>query len=136
MKWSEQRAAPDRPLAEADRLQRQAARLGFDWPALDPLWDKLHEEIGELREAIASGDTGAMTDELGDLLFMLVNFARFLQVDPGGALHRTNEKFIGRLASVEQALQDRGRPWSEASLDELEALWQAAKGLPDDAPSG
>lgn len=127
MKWSEQRAAADQPLAEAERLQKQAAELGFDWPELDPLWDKLHEEIEELREAIAGGRRDEMRDELGDLLFMLVNFSRFLALDAGEALHRTNEKFIRRLAGVEQALQSQGRDWSEASLDELEALWQAAK---------
>ena len=127
MRWADQSTDPARALAESRRLQEQASSQGFDWPALTPLWDKLHEEIEELRSAIAQGDHDAVRGELGDLLFMLVNFSRFLQVDAEAALDQTNAKFIRRLQAVERGLQRQQRDWAQCSMDELEALWQQAK---------
>lgn len=127
MSWSEYQADTSAPLSEAMRLQQAAAKLGFDWPDLPPLWDKLNEELGEFREAVDSGDAQAMEDEMGDLLFMLVNFSRFLQLSPEQALNRVNDKFIRRLRHVQNKLSEHQRSWDECSLDELEAWWQDAK---------
>ncbi len=127
MRWADQKPQGTRPLAEALRLQQQAAQLGFDWDSLKPLWDKLAEETEEFQQAVASGDNTAMQDELGDLLFMLVNFARFLELSPEQALHTVNLKFVRRLRHVETKLQQADMNWSQASLDQLEAWWQDAK---------
>ncbi len=127
MSWFEHRADAERPISEALRLQEAAAKLGFDWPDLAPLWDKLNEELGEFREAVDSGDEQAIQDELGDLLFMLVNFSRFLNLSPKQALDSVNRKFIRRLRHVESKLLENQRSWSECTLDELEDWWQDAK---------
>jgi uncharacterized protein YabN with tetrapyrrole methylase and pyrophosphatase domain len=118
---------PD-PLAEAMRLQREAAALEFDWRHLDELWSKLAEEIRELQQA-AGESRDAVENELGDLLFMAVNLARHLGVDPRAALARTNAKFVRRFAHVMAApgqLPPLGDP---ARLDAMEARWQDAKRL-------
>lgn len=133
MSWGAEQPDASRPLAEALRLQRKAAKLGFDWPAIEPLWDKLAEEVEELRAAIAAGQQQDIQDELGDLLFMLVNFARFLDVTPEQALDSVNRKFVRRLRHIEAGLRESGRDWQDASLDEMEALWQASKLKPDDS---
>lgn len=127
MNWSEHKADTSAPLSEALRLQQAAAKLGFDWPDLAPLWDKLDEELAEFREAVDSGDSEAMEDELGDLLFMLVNFSRFLKLSPDQALNRVNDKFVRRLRHVQSKLSEHQRSWDECSLDELESWWQDAK---------
>jgi ATP diphosphatase len=115
-------------LTRALKLQEKAARVGFDWGDAIPILDKIEEEIGELREAIAENDVAAATDEFGDVVFALVNFARHLKVDPEAALSGTNEKFRSRFHYIERSLVARGRTLSDASLDEMEALWQEAKG--------
>ncbi len=130
MRWAEQQADAGDSLSEALRLQRDAARLGFDWPELAPLWTKLGEETAELKAAIEQGDQDAIEDEFGDMLFMLANFSRFLRVSPQAALHRTNQKFIDRLRHVEARLDALGRSWETASLEELEGYWQEAKRRP------
>lgn len=127
MHWTEQKPDVDAPLSEARRLQDQAAKMGFDWDELAPLWNKLAEETDEFREAVDSGDKQAMQDELGDLLFMLVNFSRFLGLSPAQALHGTNQKFVRRLSHVETRLTQAGLDWSQASMDQLENWWQDAK---------
>lgn len=127
MKWADDEAQADQPLAEALRLQRAAATQGFDWPELAPLWVKLHEEIDELKEAVSSGDRAEMQAELGDLFFMLVNLSRFLEISSPAALHMTNRKFIHRMRHIETCLQAQGKSWDEMDLDGLEALWQQAK---------
>ena len=114
------------PLDEAMRIQLDAAKLGFDWRELQELWDKLAEEVGELKQAVSEGPDRTR-DELGDLLFMAVNLARHLGVDPARALTEANEKFTRRfdfiLAHVEQ-LPAIGHP---QRLNAMEALWQEAK---------
>lgn len=113
-------------LAEAMRLQREAAELGFDWRHLDELWDKLAEETEELKVA-AGQSRAAATDELGDLLFMAVNLARHLGVDPAEALRSTNAKFTRRFAHVTASLENLPAIGDPRRLEEMEALWQQAK---------
>jgi len=114
-------------LKRAQKLQKRAARVGFDWPEVEPVLDKLDEEITELREALAAGDKAAQQEEMGDLIFTCVNLARHLDVDSEEALRHCNQKFEKRFGFIEQSLQQQGREMSQCSSDELEALWQAAK---------
>lgn len=124
-------------MARAEKLQRRAARHGFDWPDIGPVFDKLHEEIDELKEAWQAAETGtgdrdAVEDELGDLLFVCVNLARFMKVNPEQALKRTNHKFEARFRAIEQVLAQEGRDMDEESLEALDAIWQAVKGVEKD----
>jgi len=114
-------------LHRARRISEKAAGVGFDWADPAGVLDKVAEEIDELRGAIGDEARGRVDEELGDLLFALVNLGRHLGVDAEGALHRTSEKFLHRFAHVEGELTRRGRRPSEATLDELETLWQEAK---------
>jgi MazG family protein len=119
------RAMPALPRAQ--RLSTRAAKVGFDWPDAASVREKVVEELGELDGAIASGDPRQMTHELGDLLFALVNLARKLELDPEEALRRANHRFVRRFGAVEVGLQRRGKTPAESSLEEMEAMWQAAK---------
>jgi tetrapyrrole methylase family protein / MazG family protein len=112
-------------LAQANAYQRRAVRVGFDWPDVSGVKDKIAEEIAEL-EAVAAGSDAA-EDEMGDLLFAVVNWARWLDVDPESALRRANAKFYGRFAHMEAAAQGLGKSLSEMSLKEMDVLWEAAK---------
>jgi MazG family protein len=115
-------------LMRADKLQRRAARVGFDWPATAPVIDKIEEEIGELRREIEAGACpDRVEDEIGDLLFAVANLARHLAVDPEAALRHANAKFERRFRRIEQWLEKEGRSPAEATLDEMEALWLQAK---------
>jgi ATP diphosphatase len=121
-------------MARAEKLQKRAARHGFDWPDIGPVFDKLHEEIDELKEAweaahTGAGDPDAVEDELGDLLFVCVNLARFMKVNPEQALNRTNHKFDARFRAIERVLEREGRDMDEESLEALDAVWQAVKGV-------
>ena len=118
-------------LSRAVKMQNRAARIGFDWPDIEPVFDKLHEEIAEVREAIKSGSADAMEDEIGDLLFVVANIARHLKIDPEKAVRRTNNKFSLRFKHLEALAAQ-----SDAqilSLEVLEAFWQAAKKAEKDA---
>ncbi|TPI38996.1 nucleoside triphosphate pyrophosphohydrolase [Mesorhizobium sp. B2-9-1] len=115
-------------LTRALKLQEKAARVGFDWSEAAPILDKIEEEIGELREALATGDAAPIKDEFGDMLFAIVNLGRHLKLDSEAALSGTNEKFRSRFHYVEQALEASGKSLEKATLDEMEALWQQAKG--------
>jgi MazG family protein len=117
-------------LAEAQRLTSRAAKVGFDWPSTDEVLEKLDEELREFAEARASGDAARIQDELGDLLFVLVNLGRFLKVDAEQALRGTNAKFRKRFAYIERRLREENRSIDAASLEEMEALWQQAKQEP------
>jgi MazG family protein len=117
-------------LVEAMHLAKKAAAVGFDWENPEQVLAKLHEELNELAEARRSGSPDAMEDELGDLLFVVVNLARFFKVDAEQALRRTNSKFRKRFAHVEQGIAEQGKSMPEASLDEMESLWQDAKKNP------
>ncbi len=114
-------------LHKARRLTDKAAAVGFEWPDADGAWDKFEEEVRELREVAQTGDRAAIVDELGDVLFTLVNVARWLKVDPEDALQQANQKFVRRFGYVEAGLRDRGVPFGEASLEEMDGLWDEAK---------
>lgn len=114
-------------LLRAEKLQKRAARTGFDWTEAEHIFDKLEEETNEVKEAIASGDADAIEDELGDLLFVAANLARRLSVDPEQALRRANAKFERRFRAMEAAALTAGVDFASLSLDEQEAYWQAVK---------
>jgi ATP diphosphatase len=120
-----QRSQP--ALTEALKLQEQAARAGFDWSDPAPILDKIEEEIAELREALAEGKPEKVSDELGDLIFALVNIGRHVKADPEDALRGTNTKFRRRFNHIETSLTENGETLEEASLERMEDLWQAAK---------
>lgn len=111
-------------LTEALKLQQAASRVGFDWGAAGPVLDKIEEEIAELRQAIAGGRNEEAADELGDVLFAVANLARHLDADPEFALRGTNTKFRDRFSYIEAGLRAAGKTASDATLDEMEALWQ------------
>ena len=119
-------------LLRAEKLQKRAAHVGFDWPDRAPVFDKVLEEVAELREAAATTDPSkaadpAVSEEVGDLLFACVNLARHLGVEPEGALRAANTKFTARFLHVEAALEDSGRAADKVGLAELDRLWDEAK---------
>ena len=114
-------------LTRAVKLQNRAARVGFDWPATDQVLDKLREETAELVAARDSGDRAHMAEELGDLMFVMANLARHLDIDPEEALRAANAKFTRRFRSIETALAADGRTPQQSTLEEMDALWDAAK---------
>jgi MazG family protein len=114
-------------LIRAVKLQDRAALVGFDWPEVERVLDKVAEEIGELREELAARDPGRLAHEVGDILLAVTNVARHLDVDPEAALHGANRRFERRYARMEAFVAEQGREMREASLEELEALWQRAK---------
>ena len=117
-------------LLRAEKIQKRAARVGFDWKTIGPVIDKIEEELGELRQELEAGKTNQarVTDELGDVLFAVANLARHCKVDPEAALRSTNDKFERRFRYLERRLAEQGRKPADATLEEMEALWQEAKG--------
>ncbi|MBO3276473.1 nucleoside triphosphate pyrophosphohydrolase [Pseudomonas schmalbachii] len=122
-------------LSRAAKLQKRAAQVGFDWPEALPVVDKLREELDEVLEAMADGDAAAQAEEVGDLLFVVVNLARHLKVDPETALRAANTKFERRFRYIEDVLRDAGRKPEECTLEELDAIWSEAK-REEENPSG
>ena len=116
-------------LLRAYKLQSKAAKVGFDWPDVKGVWDKGQEELAELQEALASGDRAAAENELGDVLFALVNYARHQKIEPEVALNGTNNRFAKRFAHVESCVEASGKAWQDFSLDELDQFWDEAKRL-------
>ncbi|MCF5167068.1 nucleoside triphosphate pyrophosphohydrolase [Pseudomonas congelans] len=114
-------------LSRAAKLQKRAAQVGFDWPAALPVVDKVREELDEILEAMVDNDAEGIAEEVGDLLFSVVNLARHLKVDPETALRSANSKFDRRFRFIEQALRHLQRPIEECSLEEMDALWGEAK---------
>jgi tetrapyrrole methylase family protein/MazG family protein len=118
-------------LLRAHKISSKAARVGFDWSNINDIFLKLHEEIDELKEALKSNQeqpaAPEVEQEVGDLLFVVVNIARFLKIDPETALRKTNQKFIQRFQYIEQQLRQAGKDVHESSLEEMERLWQEAK---------
>ena len=114
-------------LLRAVKLQKRAARVGFDWPDISMVLDKLQEEARELAEARDTMSKAEISDELGDMLFVMANLARHLQVDPEAALRGANAKFTRRFAHIEDALEAIGKAPSDSNLAEMDALWNAAK---------
>ncbi|MCF9002530.1 nucleoside triphosphate pyrophosphohydrolase [Pseudomonas syringae] len=114
-------------LSRAAKLQKRAAQVGFDWPAALPVVDKVREELDEILEAMVDNDAEGIAEEVGDLLFSVVNLARHLKVDPETALRSANSKFDRRFRFIEQALRHLQRPIEACSLEEMDALWGEAK---------
>jgi len=114
-------------LVEAQQIASRAAGVGFDWENAEQVLEKLEEELAELAEARCGGSPGEIEGEIGDLLFVLVNLARFMKVDPEQALRGTNAKFRARFGYVERMLAGRGRKLEDSNIAEMEALWQEAK---------
>ncbi len=114
-------------LAEAQQIAAKAASKGFDWPGIEPVFDKLQEELSELDEARQGGVAAEVEDEFGDILFVMVNLARFLQLDPEQALRKSNAKFRRRFGYVEARLDEMNRPFEDSNIEEMELLWQEAK---------
>lgn len=115
------------PLERAYKIQKKVAKVGFDWLEEESVWDKLREELEESREACRSGSQDRKEDELGDLLFSVVNVARFMGVDPMVALHRTIGKFGKRFKHVERRMREEGREMSQKEFDFMDELWEEAK---------
>jgi MazG family protein len=114
-------------LVEAQQVTSRAARVGFDWENPDQVIEKLREELAEFDQARRNASRPEIEDELGDLLFVLVNLARFVKVDPEQALRKTNAKFRERFGYIERKLAERGKKPEDSNIEEMEALWQEAK---------
>lgn len=112
---------------KAMRLQEKAKQVGFEWENKDQVWEKVEEEQRELKEAIESGNMAHAEEELGDVFFSLINFARFLQVDAENALEKTNKKFIQRFTKMEAAAMAKGKPLQEMTLGEMDGIWNEIK---------
>src|SRR5215471_15294834 len=116
---------------EAHQISSRAARVGFDWPDVEGIFDKLQEEVGELKEVISSSGSeekrDRLEDEIGDMLFVIVNIARYLKIDSESALKRANRKFKTRFRYMEAELAKEGKSLEQSSLEEMETLWQKAK---------
>lgn len=126
-RWNPHKDKDQGALDEALQLQEEAARLSFDWPDIGPVWEKMTEELGELREAVEARDADAISHEFGDVMFTLINMSRFLKLPPEKSLQQANSRFKQRLNGVQKLLDEQSRTWTDASLEELEELWQQAK---------
>lgn len=115
------------PLLQAQKIQKTCAKVGFDWPEVAPVYEKIHEELNEVQEAVASGEQAHIDEEIGDLLFAVVNLARHHKVDAETALLRANQKFTQRFNAVEALAEAENTSVKNMSLDELELLWQQVK---------
>jgi ATP diphosphatase len=120
-------------LTRAVKLQDKAAKVGFDWPSLAPVFDKLKEELGELEAAISTSASEKIGEEFGDLLFVVANVARHLEIDPEAALRAANQKFIRRFRRIEELLAAQGRTPAHSTLTEMDRLWEQAKAEERDA---
>lgn len=119
-------------MTKATRIQDKARGVGFDWERPEQVWEKVQEEISELNREVTNGaSTERIEDEFGDVLFSLINYARFLDIDPELALERTNKKFIHRFQYLEQGAEKDGRKLQDMSLEEMDAYWNKAKGNSD-----
>lgn len=114
-------------LVKAMRLQEKAKQVGFEWDNKEQVWDKVEEEMAELKEAIALNDNNKQEDEFGDVLFSLINYARFLQIDAENALERTNKKFISRFTQMETMALSNQKSLTDMSLPEMDAMWNSIK---------
>ncbi len=114
-------------MVKATRIQEKAKQVGFEWENKEDVWKKVEEEIGELKEAIELNSQDSIEDEFGDVLFSLVNYARFLQVDPEGVLEKTNKKFIYRFQKMEEIAIAQGQKLQDLSLIEMDSIWNEVK---------
>ena len=109
------------------RLQEKARQVGFEWNDKQQVWEKVEEEMKELKSVIDTGQPKKVEEEFGDLVFSLINYARFLQVDAENALELTNKKFIHRFTQMEQQALENGRDLSDMSLEEMDSIWNSIK---------
>jgi XTP/dITP diphosphohydrolase len=114
-------------VVKATRLQEKAKQVGFEWDNREQVWDKVEEELLELKEAVASESADRIEDEFGDVLFSLINYARFLNIDAENSLERTNKKFVSRFSKMEELALKQGRPLAEMTLEEMDAIWNSIK---------
>ncbi|MDX9928307.1 MAG: nucleoside triphosphate pyrophosphohydrolase [Bacteroidales bacterium] len=117
-------------MVKATRIQEKVRGVGFDWEVRDQIWDKIDEELGELKEEIGKKDQANTEAEFGDLLFSVINAARLYNVDPEAALERTNKKFIKRFRYLEEQTIKKGRSLHDMTLEEMNVIWEEAKGKP------
>lgn len=123
-------------LIKAYRIQGKAKGVGFDWGNVAPVWDKVKEELDEFRAETEVNNRDAMEDEMGDILFSIVNICRFYKINPENALERTNRKFMRRFSYVEEQAFAQGRSLSEMSLEEMDTLWDEAKSIENEKKQG
>ena len=116
-------------LIKAWRIQDKAKQVGFEWDNIEDVWKKVEEELTEFKEVAKEGNTDKMEDEFGDLLFSLVNYSRFLNIDPETALERTNQKFLKRFRHIEEVALAQGKHLTDMTLGEMDAIWNAAKSI-------
>jgi MazG family protein len=121
-------------LARAQSISRRAAHLGFEWPSIKPVWDKVEEEMAELKEAVATGDKVRTGEEFGDLLFTMVNIARFLDVESEEVLAQTVDRFTRRFHHIEARLREAGKTFDQTSIEEMDRFWDEAKKLEKQGP--
>jgi len=114
-------------VVKATRIQDKARQVGFEWENKEDVWKKVEEEIGELHEAVAKNDIDHIEEEFGDVMFSMINYARFLQIDAEGVLEKTNKKFISRFTSMEEEANSQGRQLADMSLSEMDDLWNKIK---------
>jgi XTP/dITP diphosphohydrolase len=114
-------------LYRAFRMQEKASKIGFDWKDKEPVWNKIQEEINELKEVQSGGNHERVEEEFGDLLFSLVNYARFIDVNPENALRRTNDKFIKRFNYIERKFKENGKEITKSTLEEMDKFWEESK---------
>jgi tetrapyrrole methylase family protein/MazG family protein len=114
-------------LARAQRVTEDASKVGFDWPEVEPVMNKLEEELNELKSAMTSGNQARIRAEMGDALLSLVNLSRFLNVEAEDALSEAVERFLRRFAYVQTQIQNQGRSLTDATLKEMDAFWEEAK---------
>jgi MazG family protein len=119
-------------LLRASRLQEKASKVGFDWKDKQDVWNKVEEEMQEFRAAERTGNKAEMENELGDLLFAVVNYARFIHINPELALRKTNEKFTKRFQGIEESLRRQGKTLEQTSLEEMDQLWNRQKETEED----
>lgn len=116
-------------LVKSNRIQDKVAGVGFDWEKPEQVWEKVQEELGEFQDEVKSGNTDAMEAEFGDVLFSMVNYARFLNINPENALERTNKKFIKRFQYLEGKAKEQGKALKDMTLSEMDIFWEEAKQL-------
>lgn len=114
-------------LYRAFRMQEKASKVGFDWKDKEPVWNKIQEEINELKEVQSGVNHEKIEEEFGDLLFSLVNYARFIDVNPENALRRTNDKFIKRFNYIERKFKENGKEITKSTLEEMDKFWEESK---------
>jgi XTP/dITP diphosphohydrolase len=117
-------------LVKASRIQEKVAGVGFDWEAPNQVWEKVEEELNEFKAEVANANQDRMESEFGDVLFSMINYARFLKINPENALERTNKKFTKRFQYLEQKTKEQGKSLSEMTLNEMDIFWEEAKRLP------